>query len=209
MIACTVNCIEWIKVGISALTLISISIALLTYRANLKKIRDDKDRERDKEYVSQFQRSLEWSFNSLTDDGRSIPPKADRLNWLTASRHILRAKNIGSQITHPTYKTIAEEVEEYWRHKFYLALSDPALRDWHYFIDRDKPAWPENIEITSALVIVDFSNWKQGAIDPTDSVDREHLIKHASGVKGGNAGRGLETYISHLEELQASRHGSS
>lgn len=209
MIACSADCIEWIKIGISALTPVSIFLAFLAYRANLKKIRDDKTRERDREYVTQFQKSLEWSFNSLTDDGRSMPPMADRLNWLTAARHILRAKKIASQIAHPTYKTIADEFEEYWRHKFYMALADPALRDWHYFIDKEAPAWPENIEIRSALVIMDFSNWKDGTPDPTDAVDRENFIKHVSGIKGSIAGRSLETYINHLEKLKAPRRGDS
>ena len=205
MAACTQECIEWIKVGIGALTPISIFIAYLAYRENLKKIRDDKDRERDKEYVSQIQKSLEWSFMSLTDDGLALFPRPNRLNWLTAARHILRARKISAQVTHPTYKTIAEEVEEYWRHKFYVVLSNPALRDWHYFMDKDSPGWPENIEISSALVVVDFSDWKDGVPDPTDAIDREKLIKQ---LKGG-AGSGLRRYIAHLDEIKASRREQS
>ncbi|GAB2627861.1 hypothetical protein [Novilysobacter erysipheiresistens] len=201
MLACTENCIEWIKISISGLTLASIVIAFLTYRANLSKINEDRARERDKEYVSQFNKSLEWSFNYLTSDGTDVPPKADRFNWLTAARHILRAKKIQAQITHKTYITIAEEIEEFWRHKYYLALADRSLRNWHYFMDKSKSAWPENIEITSALVVVEFSNWKEGMLDPTDSVDREALI-NGGGLKGGNAGFGLRTYIQHLESLK-------
>lgn len=205
MISCSGNCIEWIRIGISALTLISIVIALLAYLANRKKINEDRERERDKEYASQFQRSLEWSYNALTDGGQTIPPRADRLNWLTAARHILRARKIQDQIKYPTYRTISDEIEEYWRHKFYLALSDVSLRNWHYFIRKDFPAWPENIEISSALVIVDFSNWKDGALDPTDAVDRSYLMTQGAGVKGGNVGYGLRTYIQHLEDLRTSR----
>ncbi|WP_329922367.1 hypothetical protein [Stenotrophomonas geniculata] len=209
MIACSNNCIEWIKVGINALTLVSIVIALLAYLANRRKINEDRERERDKEYASQFQQSLEWSYNALTDSGENVPPRADRLNWLTSARHILRAKKIQSQIEYPTYITIADEMEEYWRHKFYLALSDRSLRNWQYFINRDTPAWPENIEISSALVVVDFSNWKDGTPDPTDEVDREHLLTQGSGIKGGNIGHGLGTYIQHLEGLRASRDAGS
>ncbi|MCD7097847.1 hypothetical protein [Stenotrophomonas sp. MMGLT7] len=201
MITCPEKCIEWIKIGISGLTLVSIFIAFLTYRANLGKINDDRARERDKEYVSQFKSSLEWSFNALTADGKRIPPKADRLNWLTAARHILRAKKIQALITHPTYITIAEEIEEFWRHKYYLALSDPSLLNFHYFMNKDRPAWPENIEITSALVVIDFSNWKNGTSDPTDLVDHEVLMTQGEGLNG-NAGRGLRTYIQHLENLK-------
>lgn len=99
---------------------------------------------------------MAWLYNALTDSGENVPPRADRLNWLTSARHILRAKRIQFQITYPTYITIADEMEEYWRHKFYLTLSDRTLRNRQYFINRDTPAWPENIEISSALVVVDF-----------------------------------------------------
>jgi hypothetical protein len=209
MIACSDNCIEWVRVGISALTPASIVIALFTYLANRKKINEDRERERDKEYASQFQKSLEWSYNALTDGGRSVPPRADRLNWLTSARHILRAKKIQSQIVYPTYRTISDELEEYWRHKFYLALSDRSLRDCHYFMNMDTLAWPENIEISSALVVVDFSNWKDGTPDPTDEVDRDHIMAQMEGIKGGNAGYGLRAYIQHLEILRSSRDVSS
>lgn len=204
MLICPTNCIEWIKIAISGLTLVSIVIAFLTYLANLDKINDDRIRERDKEYVSQFKTSLEWSFNSLTANETITPPRADRLNWLTAARHILRSKKLRGSITHPTYVTIADEIEEFWRHKFYLALTDPSLHDWHYFMDKDMPAWPENIEITSALVVIDFSNWKDGMTDPTDSVDREALMNHGAGL-AGNAGRGLKTYINYLKNLKESK----
>jgi len=204
MVVCTANCIEWIKIGISGLTLVSIFLAFLTYRANLGKINDDRARERDKEYVAQFKTSLEWSFNALTSDETSLPPKADRLNWLTAARHILRANKIKGLITHPTYVTIAEEIEEFWRHKYYLALADPSLRSWHYFYDKDMPTWPENIEVTSALVVIDFSNWKDGTPDPTDSVDNEALMTSGAGLKG-NAGMGLRAYIENFEALKKSR----
>ena len=205
MTVCTSNCIEWIKIGISGLTPISIFIAFLAYRANLKKINEDRERERDKEYISQLQKSLDWSFNALTDNGQAIPPKADRLNWLTASRHIIRAKKIQSLITHPTYKTISEEIEEYWRHKFYIALSDASLRNRSYFMNKEQPEWPENIEITSALVIVDFSNWKDDMPDPTESVDPEQLINHGAGIKGMNVGYGLKRYIEHIKDVRATR----
>lgn len=209
MIVCMENCIEWVKIGISALTPLSIVIALLAYLSNRKKINEDRERERDKEYALQFQKSLEWAYNALTDKDQHVPPKADRLNWLTAARHILRAKKIQAQIVYPTYKTIADEIEEYWRHKFYLALSDRSLRNLHYFTNIGNPTWPENIEISAALVIVDFSNWKDGALDPTDEVDREYLMVEGAGIKGGNVGQGLRAYINHLESLRASRNENS
>ena len=194
--------IQWTRLVISALTLVSIVIAYMTYRANLRKINDDRLRERDKEYVGQFRASLEWAFDALAPDGLDTAPKADRLNWLTSARHILRAKKIRAQIQHSTYATIADEIEEHWRHRFYLALSHKELRDLHYYMDKEHPASPENIEVTSALVVVNFSNWKEGVVDPTDEVDREALFGQ---LKGYYAGFGLMTYINHLKSVKCER----
>lgn len=194
--------IEWTRLAISALTLVSIVIAYMTYRENLRKINDDRLRERDKEYVGQFRASLEWAFDALAPDGPGKAPRADRLNWLTSARHILRAKKIRTLIQHSTYATIADEIEEHWRHRFYLALSHEDLRDGHYYMDREHPTSPENIEVTSALVVVNFTNWKDGMVDPTDEVDREALLGQ---LKGYYAGLGLMTYINQLKGVKSER----
>jgi hypothetical protein len=196
------NWFEWLKVAINVATFASIVIAYLAYRANLKKIAEDRVRDRDKELLAQVQKSLEWAYNVLTDESERTPPKPNRLNWLTCARHLFRGRKLADQIASPTYRTVYAEVEEYWRHKFYIALSHEELRNWTYFADASEPDWPENIEISSALVIVDFSNWKQGTIDPTDEVDHEALIKNGGGLKGGWAGRGLEGYIVRLRDIR-------
>jgi len=197
--------LEAVKLGISTLTLVSIIIAYLSYRANQNKSNDDRVREKDKELVVQVQKSLQWAYDVLTEDSKNVPPQPDRLNWLTTARHLLRAQTIADQISSETYKTVYAEIEEYWRHRFYKALSHISLRDRAYFTKKDNPGWPENIEISSALVIVSFSSWKKDAPDPTDSVDRENLIKNSGGLKGGYAGRGLEAYIALFEEIKAQR----
>ena len=188
----------------SVLTLVSIVIAYSSYKANVQKLSEDRARDRDKELLAQTQKSLEWAYAVLTADGKTIPPEPDRLNWLTAARHLLRAKKLAGRIEDSTYRTVYEEIEEYWRQMFYAALSHERLRSWTYYADQTKPEWPEKIEITSALVIVDFSNWKEGTPDPTDEVDRDDLIKNRSGLKGG-AGRGLESYLFRIEEIKAQR----
>jgi len=153
-------------------TLLLIFIAYLSYKANVQKSNDDRDRDHDKELLAQARTSLQWAYNALTDDGATIPPRADRLNWLTSARHLLRTKTLADRIKNSTYRTIYDEIEEYWRGKFYGALSHDALRLWTYYADEAKPHWPEKIEITSALIIIDFLNWKKGAPDPTDAADR-------------------------------------
>lgn len=197
---------DWIEIArlsLSALTLASAVIAYLAYRANVRKQNDDRIRERDKELLLQTQKSMEWAYAALTEDGKNNPPEADRLNWLTAARHLLRAKKLASKIENSTYRTLHDEIEEYWRHKFYLALSHESLRKWLYYADHKHPNWPENIEIDSALVVIDFSNWKNGVPDPTDEVDRDALI--AAGALQGGPGTGVRDYIARFEEIKAER----
>jgi hypothetical protein len=196
---------EYIKLLVSVASFGSIVIAFCAYRTNLKKIGEDRIRDKDKELLAQIKNSFEWAFGALTNDAKCIPPEPDRINWLTSARHLLRAEKLIKSIENQTYKIICAEVEEYWRHKFYMALSNDRLRSWDYYADTKRPDWPENIEISSALVIIDFSNWKEGAIDPTDAVDREAMINSGQGIKGGNAGRGLEGYIVRLNEIRIHR----
>lgn len=197
------NLLELSKLLVSIFTLTSIIIAYRSYRANLTKQNDDRIRERDKELLLQVQKSFQWAYDVLTNEGKEVPPKANRLNWLTSARHLLRARRIADQISSETYRTVFEEIEEYWRHKFYIALSYEQLRSWTYYADQSNLSWPENIEISSALVILDFSNWKEGAPDPLKEIDREVLIANRGAFLCIEAGRGLEAYMVHFEEIKA------
>ena len=201
MMICDENCRDWLKIGLSCLTLASIFLAYLSLRSNKQKIASNKIKDQDKEYLTQVERSFEWAYLALTDGGNATPPRADRLNWLASARYILRAQDIASKIASDVYKTVLEQVEDHWRQKFYMALDDPSLLNPAYFADSKNQNWPENIEISSALVVVDFSNWKSGVQDPTNAVDREALMKAGGGLKGG-AGRGLEGYIVQLHKLK-------
>ena len=105
---------EIAKVLISALTLVSVFVAFLAYRANLQKQEEDRVRDADKELLAQAQKSLEWAYNSLTNNGNDIPPKPERLNWLTSARHILRHSKIAKRIRSDTCRTVHAEHEEFW-----------------------------------------------------------------------------------------------
>lgn len=193
---------EIAKLVISSLTLVSVFVAFLAYRANLRKQEEDRVRDADKELLAQAQKSLEWAYNSLTDNGTNIPPKPERLNWLTSARHLLRHGGIAKHILSDTYKIVHAEHEEYWRHRFYLALDHDALRSGGYYANLETQPWPENIEVSSALVIVNFSNWPKELKDPTDEVDRSALLNDTEALKG-RAGRGLHSYIARLSEAKA------
>jgi len=200
----TIAMFEFVKVAIGAAALASIWIAHRAYQANVQKQQEDRVRDADKELLSQAKTSLEWAYNALTQHGDNIPPKSDRLNWLTCARHILRQNEIAERLQGSTYKIVYAEVRDYWQHKFYLALSDIGLLNPAYFRNKENSAWPENIEISSALVIVDFSNWKEGLRDPTDNVDRAAMMADGNCFKG-SAGRGLRSYIRELEEIRGAR----
>ncbi|MBY0270249.1 MAG: hypothetical protein K2X06_10295, partial [Burkholderiales bacterium] len=57
--------IEDIKLGISIVTLASIVIAFLSYRANLRKLQDDRVRDSDKELINQARSSFQWAYDVL------------------------------------------------------------------------------------------------------------------------------------------------
>ena len=191
--------LEIAKFVVSLFTFASVLVAFFAYRANLRKQDEDRVREADKELLAQAQKSLEWAYNSLTNNGTDIPPNAARLNWLTSARHLLRHRKIASSIKSGTYKTVHAEHEEYWRHQFYLALDHSTLRDTDYFSNLETPAWPVNIEVSSALVVVGFSNWPRQLKDPTDEVNQAELLKDIEALKG-KAGRGLRDYVALLSE---------
>jgi hypothetical protein len=82
----------WLEIArlcISALTLASVVIAFFTYRANIRKQNDDHIRERDKELLLQTQKSMEWAYAALTEDGKNNPPRggqAERTQMLSFPR---------------------------------------------------------------------------------------------------------------------------
>jgi len=195
---------ELVRTAFSGLTLISIFLAYLNYRASsLKKEEDDKV-VKDKEILNQAVNSLTWGFETLTEGKSEEVPKASRLNWLTSARHIMRYLALKKLIQTETYKLICAEKEEYWRHKFYVLLDRQELRKSDYYTDKLNNDWSENIELTSAMVINDFANWSDETIDPLDVVERKTLIEHGKPFNG-KCGRGIELYYCKFEEIKVQR----
>lgn len=193
---------ELVRTAFSGLTLISIFLAYLSYRAsNIKKEEDDKV-VKDKEILNQAVNSLTWAFETLTEGNSEDVPKANRLNWLTSARHIVRYSALQKLIQTETYKLICAEKEEYWRYKFYVLLDHQELRKSDYYTDKLNNDWPENIELTSAMVINDFANWSDGTIDPLDVIEQSALIEHGKPFNG-KCGRGIQSYYCKFEEIKA------
>ncbi|WP_147282881.1 hypothetical protein [Pseudorhodoferax soli] len=194
---------EWLKVLISAGTPVSAFLAYLAYRAN--GVRDA-----DKELTAQARMSLKWAYDALTEEGKTIPPPADRLNWLTCARHLLRHDYLVAQIKTDTYRTVHAEQAEFWRHQFYLALNHQTLAFPHYYAGpgRYGPLSGNGIEPRSAAVVVAFSSWPEGQVDLIERVD-------AAGMVGGSdtsAKFGVRAYLADFararEELAAKARAS-
>lgn len=194
--------LELLKLTIGAAVFFLLWSAYKAYRSSLKRQDEQRVHDADKALLNQAKNSLEWAYNALTKNGEAIPPKADRLNWQACARHILRQNEIALRISGEIGQTVYAEIQEYWRHKFHLALSDASLLNPAYFKNQGEPDWPENIEISSALVVVDFANWQEGAKNPIDAVDQSKMMSEGNGFKGP-AGRGLRRYVTELNEIRA------
>jgi hypothetical protein len=188
--------LEVIRTLISVLTLVSIIIAYLALKTNKAKIEEDRNITKDKEIYQQAIHSLKWSYEVLTLQMENLVPQPNRLNWLTAARHIQRYYKLKALIKTDTYKLLNEEIEEYWRHSFYQLLDNQTMDNKSYFMAKDDQQWPENIEITSAMIISEFSQWDESIEDPINTADKDKLIE--KGAFNGFFGRGLKSYTENL-----------
>lgn len=177
--------------------MVSAAMAFGAYRANLGKIQEDRIRERDKELLGQIIKSYQWAYDSLLGDSVAGPPDADRLNWLTCARHLLRAEALAAKIQSDTYRLIQQEHQDHWRHTFYLRLDDPVLRNVGYFSGTGASD-PDQIEPGSARVIIRFSTWAMGAVDPIDGEPHGPLSRDDYGIS--DAIRGYNAYVDHLAQ---------
>jgi hypothetical protein len=148
------------------------------------------------EILNQAVLSLERAYTALTNDGTETkPPAADRLNWLTAARHIERYKKLKAKLAFDTHRTVCEEHEEYWRHKVYVCLDAPHQLSLAYYKEKLHPERRAEIEPRSALVIHDFAKWPEGREDPIDRVDIKTIMERNEILKGNH---GLKQYLETL-----------
>ncbi len=133
--------------------------------------------------LEQAVKSLERAYEALTDKGRSVsPPAADRLNWLTAARHIVRYKKIKAKIVcAKIHKLLCEEHEEYWRHQFYLCLKDSSTLPLGYY--QSGPIEPQ-----SAIIVHGFAEWPGSMRDPIDVTDTDKILRETPVILKRNFG---------------------
>lgn len=188
------NAIDIAQLVVSFITLLSLLFAWWSYKVAHSSHRDTRDHEVDKEIFQQAKVSLEWAYNTLTEDGRHIPPRPSRLNWLVAARHLLRHQALAGMLVTQHYKVVHAEHVEYWRHRFYLALDNNQLLSNRYWESDPEDRSSTEIEIRSALVVVGFSNWPEDIADVIDGVDQQALLAKKEAL-GGRAGMGLKSLL--------------
>lgn len=153
------------------------------------------------EILNQAVLSLERAYAALTNDGTETqPPAADRLNWLTAARHIEQYKKLKAKLAFDTHRTVCEVHEEHWRHKVYVCLNAPHQLSLSYYKEKLQPERRAGIEPRSALVIHEFAKWPEGREDPIDTVDAKVIMERGEVLKGNY---GLQQYVETLSGFRS------
>jgi hypothetical protein len=148
------------------------------------------------EILNQAVLSLQRAYATLTKDGEVIqPPAPDRLNWLTAARHLERYRKLKAELASDTHRTVCEEHEEYWRHKMYVCLDARHEMSVAYYNEKPQPDQRAGIEPRSALVIHEFAKWPDGRDDPIDKIDAQAIVKRGEALNGNH---GLRQYLESL-----------
>jgi len=152
----------------SAIAAIAAVVGIFLTLHTFKKTQQDKQNDA---ILAQCEKSLVAAYDVLTAGGSSIPPAQNRLNWLTSARHILRYRKLKERLS-GTHLVICDESEEYWRHKFYIALQSLEMKYGYYdeFKVGDERDLGRTIVPKSALVILAFSDWPEGRDDPLNEV---------------------------------------
>jgi hypothetical protein len=160
---------DWI--ALAAALVAGVSLLVSWRSASYQRMIDN-----DRELLRQIILTLERAYVSIGEESPSFPPRQSRLGWLTAARHIAAFKTLRAELQTPLHKTLCEEHEEYWRHRFYVMLSRIGS---HTYFEWNSPESRqlENIDPTSAAVIFAFSNWPKERKDPLAAFSLKQLIE--------------------------------
>jgi len=173
----------------AALGFVGLAISIENTRRSTD---EERSRNQDRELLEQVLNSYSWAYDAFVTGSGQFGLEANRLNWLTTARHLVRAQKLAEQIASTTYQTIQRENEEYWRTKFYVQADIEALLHPNFYFelgDQERP-----IDFRSAIVIADFLAWKDDVGDPIDEVDA-HEVMLKPGFRGSKLGRGIEKFI--------------
>ncbi|WP_193814328.1 hypothetical protein [Cyanobium sp. LEGE 06143] len=158
-------------------TTITAAVALLTYWRN-------QALENDRVLAKKASQALEHAYETFTAASTS-----KRYLWLATSRLLLRFKTIKDQLRTIPYQDACLSDEDYWKHKFYEAISSLEKPLASLLSIPSPPDVDNQIERRSALVILEFCNMTS---DPIDEVDESRLYQRVKGKWGLKVDRLLE-----------------
>jgi len=186
-----------------------VFIAFFTYKSNLSRYHEEHRKKISKEFLDESNRVLSWAYETFSRSSDNTP-KNDRVLWLTTARMIERYKKIKSQITEQEHSLIANEHEEYWRHRFYELLhnnKDKLTKD--YFMPLGDPYHHEAIDIKSLAVILLFTKWRKGVSDPLDEIDHNKLFEEYERLRLNDDFPGVVEFLDAQKKCCANMNKSS
>jgi len=150
---------------------LGVAVALLTYRYQLK-LSSSRD------FLAHATDLLEKAYDVLSDPDEPNMPRQDRIAWLTASRLILAAEDLGKKISNDAQKAIYREALEYWRWRFHELINSrrhplpasffaahPCLAV--AYLDDE----PEPLSLTSLAFMYRFIQWNKAVEDRLGEVE--------------------------------------
>jgi hypothetical protein len=152
--------------------LVSGAALIITWIKNVR----DRTRADDKELLEHLKFSLEQAYGAVARSGEDGEvPRKDRLGWISGARHLIRYWELRRSLKTALFKTICEELEEYWRHRFYLLLCKIDSSRFFVWINQEQMN-EETVEPISAAIVFAFSQWKEDLPDPLDSWTFEQIV---------------------------------
>lgn len=151
--------------AIHGLTLVGGSVGI--FFAIFKFVHDIRWK-RSETYMEQATDLLEKAYDTLGTNAEGFPIN-DRQRWLSSSRLLLAAGELGARITEPSHKDTYEELVDYWRVQFgeRVEPNGRGPEDEHYYYEHDALSGHTRrqrapIDEMSIAVIYRFMGWPKG-----------------------------------------------
>jgi hypothetical protein len=161
---------------IRALTLIGGSAGI--YFAIFKFVHDNQWK-RSETYLEQATDLIEKAYDVLSVDPDTRFPINDRYRWLSSSRLLLAALELGAKLTEQSHKDTYAALVEYWRVKFRERIQPNGRgpEDEHYYYEKGTlRGYSRNqrapISEPSVAVIYRFMDWPEGRQDRLENAKK-------------------------------------
>lgn len=182
----------WTLLATIIAPIISMAVTVAAARIAWVAVQIPRKETESKNHLDQAVLSLERAYEALTDGGTHIKPvRPDRLNWLTAARHIETFKSLKALIHAPSHRLRCADHEEYWRHRFYIAVDMRNIHNVSYYAP-DPVNGPDGLDPVSLIVVYGFATWSHDRPDPISNADLFRIMRETD-PRPGNIG--LKAYL--------------